>query len=571
MADVQAKAYLQKTDANGVSLYDHLVELVYKTLEANPNNVANNVKSLPNFSHDHKKNAFRPHNKRTDKVYAQSVEPDSRVVGRASEVKELFDTPPPLVKTTVEHPTPNVTVTTTTVKPKKAPVYRSVAHESRYFQLVGVGLPQQEALLIDLSITKLASEKKLSDVRFFGKIFGMSGDYIIVESARWYPDKDHKNYVEKNVMPDPPRKKLPVDVQLEPMGKGLNRYSYWVCSYANAPWTHLPDVTPQQLNSARLIKKYFTGDLDATINSYPAFPGKEINYLRAQIARIASASQISPAGALNKHEDEEEEEEDEEEEEGAPKKPREEKTRPLTDPAEEAPELEEGIKSLANAENWVHHYQYVYKTGRATKVPEKEVNEDEEAEEEEEEEEPKKEEEEKELLEPIAKDKLYDKIIIPKPEEPTEEGEEPEEKEEEEPKEEEEEKDEDEEEEEGEEEDPFKKRIPPWVLKLKNALYKNHGVVMVKSLRWPGAFSYAAEGGKVWGNAYMGNGLKATSRQFAPTPASEIMKEVDDLREKEDPTAMTEKLLLRGEELPEKDDEDEPDDEGEEGEGEDED
>ena len=45
--------------------------------------------------------------------------------------------------------------------------------------------------------------------------------------------------------------------------------------------------------------------------------------------------------------------------------------------------------------------------------------------------------EEKEILEPIAKDKLYDKIIIPKPEEPTEEGEEPEEKEEEEPKEEE--------------------------------------------------------------------------------------------------------------------------------------
>ena len=24
------------------------------------------------------------------------------------------------------------------------------------------------------------------------------GDYIVVESLRWYPDKDHKNYVEQN-------------------------------------------------------------------------------------------------------------------------------------------------------------------------------------------------------------------------------------------------------------------------------------------------------------------------------------------------------------------------------------
>uniref|UniRef100_A0A7S1IKD4 Radial spokehead-like protein n=1 Tax=Eutreptiella gymnastica TaxID=73025 RepID=A0A7S1IKD4_9EUGL len=420
--------------------------------------------------------------------------------------------------------------------------------------------------LIDLAITKLASEKNLQDVRFFGKIFGTRGDYIIVESLRWYPDKDHKNYVEQNVMPDPPRKKLPVDVQPEPMGKGVNRYSYWVCSYPNAPWTHLPDVTPQQLNAARQIKKYFTGDLNASINSYPKFPGKEINYLRAQIARIGAATQISPNGALVKHEFEEDEEE-EEEEEGAPKKLREEKTRPLTDPAEEPPELEEGIKSLTNPENWVHHYQYIYLTGRATKVPEKEVDEDAEEPEEEEEEEPKKEEEEKELLEPIGKDKLYDKIIIPKPEEPTEEGEEPEEKEEEEPKEEEEEKDELEEEEEGEEEDPFKKRISPWVLKLKNALYKNHGVVMVKSLRWPGAIAYAAESGKAWGNTYMGNGLKATSRQFAPTPAPEIQKEADDIREQDDPSAMKEKLLLRGEEIPDKDSEDEAD-EGDEGEGE---
>ena len=129
-----------------MSLYDHLVELVYKTLEKNPNNIANDAKSLPQFSHEHKKTAFRPHPKRTDKVYAQNVPPAPRVVKRAAETATLFQTPPPKVSTTVEKPTPNVTVTTTTVKPRKAPTYRSVAMESRYFELIGAS-PSPNALI----------------------------------------------------------------------------------------------------------------------------------------------------------------------------------------------------------------------------------------------------------------------------------------------------------------------------------------------------------------------------------------------------------------------------------------
>ena len=107
------------------------------------------------------------------------------------------------------------------------------------------------------------------------------------------------------------------------------------------------------------------------------------------------------------------------------------------------------------------------------------------------------------------------------------------------------------------------------MLRLKNSLYKNHGVVMVRSLRWPGAVAYAADGGKNWGTLYIGNGMKAAARQFAPLAATEIQKEADDLREQEDPSAMKEKLLLRGEEVPERDSEDEadePEEEGEEGE-----
>jgi radial spoke head protein 4A len=45
-----------------------------------------------------------------------------------------------------------------------------------------------------------------------------------------------------------------------------------------------------------LIRHFFTGDLNKEILSYPAYPGTEKNYLRAQIARISATTHVSPAG-----------------------------------------------------------------------------------------------------------------------------------------------------------------------------------------------------------------------------------------------------------------------------------
>jgi hypothetical protein len=65
---------------------------------------------------------------------------------------------------------------------------------------------------------------------------------------------------------------------------------------AGAAWVKLPIVTPAQIFQARLVKHFFTGDLNKEIISYPAYPGTEKNYLRAQIARISAATHVSPAG-----------------------------------------------------------------------------------------------------------------------------------------------------------------------------------------------------------------------------------------------------------------------------------
>lgn len=69
-----------------------------------------------------------------------------------------------------------------------------------------------------------------------------------------------------------------------------------MCFLAGAPWVKLPIVTPAQLFQARLIRHFFSGDLNKEIISYPAYPGTEKNYLRAQIARISATTHVSPAG-----------------------------------------------------------------------------------------------------------------------------------------------------------------------------------------------------------------------------------------------------------------------------------
>ena len=76
-------------------------------------------------------------------------------------------------------------------------------------------------------------------------------------------------------------------------------------------WNKLPHVKPAEIVAARNIRKAFTGILSSPVISYPPFPGREENYLRAQIARISATTHISPSGYFQQEEDEEEPEEGE--------------------------------------------------------------------------------------------------------------------------------------------------------------------------------------------------------------------------------------------------------------------
>ena len=133
----------------------------------------------------------------------------------------------------------------------------------------------------------LQQAKKLSQVRFFGKVLGTGADYYVAEAKYESP-------------PDPPEgdpPPPPPGAPVEESGTGSNEFVYFVANDPAAAWTVLPDVTPHAIVSSRPIYKFLTGNLSAEVRAYPPFPGKENEYLRALIARIVHGTTLT---AVNK-------------------------------------------------------------------------------------------------------------------------------------------------------------------------------------------------------------------------------------------------------------------------------
>lgn len=115
-------------------------------------------------------------------------------------------------------------------------------------------------------------------MRFCGKIFGTKKDYWIVCGTL--------NHVEE------PNQ----DKSVEPRGSGVNAQVYWVSDNILNDWIQLPECRPEYVVCARMIRHVLTGDLNASIDSNPPFPGKERHFLRAQLARIFAATSLCPQG-----------------------------------------------------------------------------------------------------------------------------------------------------------------------------------------------------------------------------------------------------------------------------------
>ncbi|KFG51344.1 radial spokehead family protein [Toxoplasma gondii p89] len=158
--------------------------------------------------------------------------------------------------------------------------------ENRLLSWAGYGFSEKEAFRISCSLKRLAAETpRLLSVRFWGKILGVQNDYWIAEgqlageeAAREAGEGD--------------------DDEPDPRGLGANKYTYWVLreSEGSGEWEVLPDLLPSHIRTARKLKKFFTGDLDHPVITFPWFAGKERHLLRAVIAQINSETVICPAG-----------------------------------------------------------------------------------------------------------------------------------------------------------------------------------------------------------------------------------------------------------------------------------
>ncbi|KAK9852594.1 hypothetical protein WJX84_003139 [Apatococcus fuscideae] len=184
------------------------------------------------------------------------------------------------------------------------------------FSMVGAGLGEGETYRIALAARRLGEDAQhgLATLRFFGKFFGRAADYYVFEAT--------------------PRE-APAATG-EPSEKD------------GTPVEQASEVRPSQIKVARQLKRFLTGRLDSEVSAYPVFPGREAEYLRAQIARIAATTVVCPAGAFQASE------------EGALERVEGFQAPPASD--------------LASSESWAHRSAHLKKQGR-TVVWRKEVEE----------------------------------------------------------------------------------------------------------------------------------------------------------------------------------------------------
>ncbi|CAH1173759.1 unnamed protein product [Phaedon cochleariae] len=508
---INAKTYLQMASANtGDNLYDHLTEVLNKILAERPENV---IDFFEEYSRKVKERRFKPMTDHLEDMYV----PPGRF-DLANKMLLLLKPLPPSEPSTVDPDDLEL-----------ADMSKNNMLELLYYlEHCGIGLPRTEMFFVMLSIRKLIHTEPIAHIRFWGKIFGTLKDYLVVECELKEEEyiKRNESYqdqveppisVEENQAEDSRIRKaldaiakqqqlygegktgkyprdLPTapkiqyeeapEAPAEPSGVGINKKVYYVCNGVGDPWIQLPDATPKQIRVARQIYKSFTGNLEEPICTYPEFPGKEREFLRAQIARISAGTQICPLGYYTfgaAEMGEGEEEEEPEEAAGG-----ETKTSYKPNPKYDPPPLKDLLDGSVSF--WVHTAAYILPQGRTNwwnPSPMPDVN-DEEMDEElgEEEEQEEQEKPKAERMEPETGPPLLTPLS----------------------------------------EDASVEAVPPWSVRCSSGIIDNFAMAVVRSNLWPGAYCFSTQG-KIFQNIYLGYGLKYMEHNFSPLPLPPVQQE----------------------------------------------
>ncbi|XP_018322478.1 radial spoke head protein 6 homolog A [Agrilus planipennis] len=519
---VSAKTFLQRVSPDtGDNMYDHLSDCLNKILAERPDNV---IDFFEEYSRKVKERRHKPATDHLEDVY---ISP-----GRYTQAKRFMPLlrPPPPTDTNVD------------------PEDEELADMSRndmlqllyFFEQAGIGLPKAEMFCLMLSMKKVIKNLPISSIRFWGKIHGLYKNYYVLETElkeeEYMRRNEEQNKEEEQLLETEPPPQMLEDVQQEalkaldqaeeegegdtkppskvprplppipqaiieevpeppsePYGVGVNKKVYYVTHEPGCEWVELPNVTPKQIRTARLIKKSFTGNLHQEIITWPAFDGTEKEYLRAQIARISAGTQISPLGfyTFGGGGGEEEEEEEAEEEEKGGGSPSTYNENPRFDPI---PFNDMTDKSMSF---WVHHTQYILPQGRTSwwnPYPSEDLGEE------------MGEEEEQGAEGPKAEPETGPPLLTPLSE------------------------------------DASLEAVPPWSVRSSSILTTEYAIAIVRSNLWPGAFCFSNQG-KIFQNIYIGYGHKYIAHNFSPTPLPPVEQDYPlgpEIMEMTDPTGAEE-------------------------------
>merc|ERR1712139_212813 len=119
-----------------------------------------------------------------------------------------------------------------------------------FFEQGGVGVGREEWLRVYFALKQLCEQQALASCRFWGKVMGLKANYYIAEVSFREEEEEEEDVTE--------------------------------------------EISPAQVCTSRQITKFFSGDLNASVKSFPEFLGEERHLLRAQIARISHATIVAP-------------------------------------------------------------------------------------------------------------------------------------------------------------------------------------------------------------------------------------------------------------------------------------
>lgn len=171
-------------------------------------------------------------------------------------------------------------------RPKAAPQSSQVQNwmqTARALEWAGLSFGETNDFKIQAVLQKLARDNDTAHVSFFGKVLGQERDY-------WVFCGRLKKYYSCG--------------EEEPNGTGINALTFWASNALDQDFVELPCVCPAQMVASRELKRVLKGSLEAKVDGFPSFPGQEKHLLKCQLARIAHACQIVPAGQYKPNDDE---------------------------------------------------------------------------------------------------------------------------------------------------------------------------------------------------------------------------------------------------------------------------